>query len=571
MTRVFKVFFGNKSAHPLLVLMCLLLGAVAEAASVSSALPALSLAVGGTTSNSSPLNQMVHDLFSRVGLPSSFNVLVIAMVVMMALKALLGFGAMAYSGIAAARVAVDLRRRLIQAIFNARWGYFSGLSTGGFANAIANESGRAGEAYLQAAQFTAALIQNLTYIIVALFVDWRLAIAGVAASLMLGWSTGRLLLVTKVAGRQQTAGTNLLTVYMVDVLANIKALKSMQRYQSVLAGISRTLRRLKRALIMRELSKAGAQQGSDALGMLLIGAFLLAAYNIWHMPLPEMLVSGIVYLQIVGISGKLLKQYQLYAQYEAVFDATEALIADIEAHPEVSGGTVIPQLEQGCRFDHVWFAHGETEVISDASFDIPAGSITVLSGPSGAGKTTLIDLLIGLNRPNRGEVRVDGCDLVEIDTAAWRKMVGYVPQELVLFHASVRDNITLRDDTVPDEAIMEALTLAGARDFITSLPRGVDTDVGEMGGKLSGGQRQRISLARALVTRPKLLILDEVTSALDPVTEAEIVANIAALRGRYTIVVITHRPAWTKIADRLYQVTAGTVKPVASAAATAGV
>ena len=106
---------------------------------------------------------------------------------------------------------------------------------------------------------------------------------------------------------------------------------------------------------------------------------------------------------------------------------------------------------------------------------------------------------------------------------------------------------------------MPRLDQAGAREFIDSLPDGIETDVGEMGGRLSGGQRQRIALARALVTNPKILILDEVTSALDPETEAEIVSNIASLRGRYTIIAITHRPAWTKIADRLYTISKGHV------------
>jgi ATP-binding cassette subfamily C protein len=111
---------------------------------------------------------------------------------------------------------------------------------------------------------------------------------------------------------------------------------------------------------------------------------------------------------------------------------------------------------------------------------------------------------------------------------------------------------------------MDALRQAGATDFVSELDQGLDTNVGEIGGKLSGGQRQRISLARALVTKPEILILDEVTSALDPKTEAEIITNIAALRRKYTIIAITHRPGWTRIADRLYKVHNGKVTEVAT-------
>jgi len=220
----------------------------------------------------------------------------------------------------------------------------------------------------------------------------------------------------------------------------------------------------------------------------------------------------------------------------------------------------------------VTFAHGTTEIVSDVSFEIPGGAITVLSGPSGSGKTTIIDLLIGLHKPDRGQILIGGTPLSGIDIPAWRRMIGYVPQELNLFHSSIRDNIALGDAGIDDDDILRALVQAGASGFIDSLPAGLDTDVGEMGGKLSGGQRQRISLARALVHHPAVLILDEVTSALDPATEAEIVDNIAGLRGSYTIIAITHRPAWTKIADRLYTVSGGKVTPQpAPAAAGAGV
>ena len=570
MSRVFKIFFGERATHPFLVLFCLLLGGLAEAASVSSALPAITVLAGGTSEKSSALNRQIHDFIAGLGLGTDFNSLIMLVIALMVLKALLGFAALSYAGVASARVTIGLRRRLIDAIFKVRWSYFAGHSAGQFANSLSNDASRAGDAYLLSAQFIANLVQALCYIPVAVLIDWRLALTGMVASVALGWSMGSVLRATKRAGYKQTDRTKMLTVYMVDVLSNIKALKSMERYQSVLVGIALTLKKLRRVLVRRELAKAGLQQGADAFNAALIGGLALAAYNIWHVPLPEMLVSGIVYFQMVALSSKLLKQYQQYVQYEAAYVRTEELIGQIESQPEPRSGSAMPRLERGCRFENVSFAHAKVTVVKDVNFEIPAGSITVLSGPSGAGKTTLIDLLIGLNRPVSGRVLIDDADLNDIDIAAWRSSIGYVPQELVLFHASVRDNITLRDDRIDEPAIGEALERAGVADFIAGLAGGIEADVGETGGKLSGGQRQRISLARALVTRPKLLILDEVTSALDPETEAGIVANIAALRGRYTIVAITHRPAWTEIADRLYHVSAGTVTRLPVQRGTAG-
>ena len=196
-------------------------------------------------------------------------------------------------------------------------------------------------------------------------------------------------------------------------------------------------------------------------------------------------------------------------------------------------------------------------MLKDFSIAIDRGSITVLQGPSGVGKTTVIDLIMGLHRPSAGKVVVDGTDLMDISLDAWRRMIGYAPQELTLLHASIAENITLGDETISESDIWHAAALAGADDFIRELPHGLATDVGEMGTKLSGGQRQRIALARALVAKPKLLILDEVTSALDPATERDICEQIGKLGQSYTVVAITHRPAWTSIATRLYKVASG--------------
>jgi ATP-binding cassette subfamily C protein len=138
-------------------------------------------------------------------------------------------------------------------------------------------------------------------------------------------------------------------------------------------------------------------------------------------------------------------------------------------------------------------------------------------------------------------------------------MIGYVPQELVLFHDSIFSNIAMGDPEIGETEVRIALKAAGALDFVESMAEGLHTQVGEKGTKMSGGQRQRIALARALVTRPKLLILDEVTSALDPETERAIVGNILALRGESTVISITHRAAFLDIADQIYELSEGQV------------
>lgn len=558
MKQILRIFFTAEGTKPWLVLACLLLASLAEAGSIGTLLPTAS-SIASQSTASTGASGYIKSVIESIGIEPSLGNLILIVVGLMVTKAVLAFAALSYAGISGARVAINLRRRLIRAIFDARWSFYTEQSGGKFANAISNDATRASDAYQSAATVVAGLIQVLGYVAVAIFIDWRVATLGAIAAAIMVAAMGKLIRKSRSAAYNQTDRVSSLTVDMVDMLNNIKALKSMDRYGTLVQGLSGLLKRIKRNLITIQFTKQGVIQGSDALIAILAGIMIYIAHGLLGKTLPELMVTGIIFFQIISSLTKLQKQMQTAVIIESAYVRTQELIAKAEANRETHSGKLPPILGAGCKFIDVTFAHGTTAVIENATFNIPANQITVLQGPSGSGKTTLIDLLIGLNTAQRGKILVGGKDLTTIDMKAWRQSIGYVPQELILFHDTIRENICLSNPDISDAAIMAALEQAGANEFIAAMPQGIETDVGEMGSKLSGGQRQRIALARALVTNPRVLILDEVTSALDPETEAEIVANVAKLRGKYTIVTITHRPAWTKIADNLYTISNGHV------------
>jgi ATP-binding cassette subfamily C protein len=207
----------------------------------------------------------------------------------------------------------------------------------------------------------------------------------------------------------------------------------------------------------------------------------------------------------------------------------------------------------------VGFAYATGCVLREARLEIPAGGWTTIVGPSGAGKTTLVDLITALLRPQEGEIWIDDAPLADIDRRAWRRMIGYVPQETLLLNDTILTNVTLGEPGVGAHDAEAALRAAGAWDFVAALPLRMDTPVGERGTRLSGGQRQRLAIARAMVHGPALLVLDEATSALDAESEAEICATLQALRGKLTILAVSHRPALVQAADRVYRVDEGRV------------
>jgi ATP-binding cassette subfamily C protein len=549
---VSRIFLSRREAATGIVLVCLVLAGVAEAASLGSLLPAFSVIANGGEKGGSVLTVYVSKVLGVVGAPPSLGNIILLAVGFMAAKSILSFGALTYAGVLAARVSVSLRRRLVAAYFDANWPFLADQKAGHLANALGNDAARAGDAYLVSAQVAAYAIQAAAYVALNFLVNWKVALFGLTGGVLLVLSLGRLVEIGRRAGYRQTDHTAQLATLTADAMASLKPIKSMWRHHGIQARIARAMNGVYRSMVAREVSRTGLIQGSDLVLAVLVGCGLYFGHTEAGLPLPELIVSGIGFFQILSIISRLQRYLQQAAQLESAFVRTENLIEYAESNREINRGVHAPPVPCTCRFDRVSFRRGDTLILDGVDIEVREGEITVLKGHSGAGKTTVVDLLLGLIQPSGGRILLGSMPLSEIDLWAWRRRIGYVPQELNLFHTSVRDNITLLDQNISDGDVWKSLELAGAERFVRQLPKGLDTDVGEMGSKLSGGERQRISLARALVTEPDILILDEVTSALDPVTEAQVLSNIMALKGRFTVLTISHRPAWITVADHIY-------------------
>ena len=221
----------------------------------------------------------------------------------------------------------------------------------------------------------------------------------------------------------------------------------------------------------------------------------------------------------------------------------------------------LPNIRGGVSFEHVTFRYNpeDPEVLHDINLDISEGEFVGIVGPSGSGKSTLSKLIQRFYAPESGRVLIDGIDLAVVDVAWLRRQIGVVLQENVLFNRSIRDNIALSDPGMPIDQIINAAKLAGAHDFILTLPKGYDTNVGERGANLSGGQRQRIAIARALIMNPRILIFDEATSALDYESERIIQENMRRIVKGRTVIVIAHRLSAVRDSDRILTLDRGRI------------
>jgi ATP-binding cassette, subfamily B, bacterial len=298
-------------------------------------------------------------------------------------------------------------------------------------------------------------------------------------------------------------------------------------------------------------------QAIPALGML--GALLVGAYR--------------VQAGAIGISGLVSATYLfalmdaraigwfLTALPRAIF-AWERVEKVLDAPGEMSYGDVVLPAATGAalEFDGVTFGHDSgTPMLHDVRFTVPAGAVVALVGPTGSGKSTIASLAARLLDPDSGRVTVDGAGIRTLSAASLAATVGLVPQIPFIFDDSVRGNVTLDRAGLDDETLWWALRAAQADDFVERLPDGVDTMLGERGTTLSGGQRQRLTLARALAGRPRLLILDDATSAVDPKVEAAMLHDLLGGARAQSILVVAHRPATIAIADKVVYLVRGRV------------
>lgn len=233
---------------------------------------------------------------------------------------------------------------------------------------------------------------------------------------------------------------------------------------------------------------------------------------------------------------------------------------DALANREQNTGTQKFIFNKGLEFKNVrFFYDANGEIISNLNFSLNKGEILGLIGPSGAGKTTIVDLMLRLLEPKGGAILLDGLNISDIQMKEWRTNIGYVPQDAFLINDTIENNIKFYNDSITDEAMINAAKMANIYEFIEHQPNKFRASVGERGALLSGGQRQRIALARVLARKPQILILDEATSALDNESELFIQKAIESLRGKMTILIIAHRLSTVMIADRLIAVDGGKI------------
>ncbi len=297
--------------------------------------------------------------------------------------------------------------------------------------------------------------------------------------------------------------------------------------------------------------------GSSAWVTFQLFQVLCLGFTVWlalkgKIPVGDIVLYQSFFAMILNSISQLINVYPNIAKgFESIYSVTEILLSkDMEAY---QGKRKIESVKGSFKFDNVRFgyANSDRHVLSNFNLEVKAGESIALVGASGAGKSTVLNLVIGFNKPIKGQVIIDGISMDEMDMASYRKHIAVVHQSTVLFSGTIRENITYGLPTVSDRQLDEVVRMTYLEDVIAQLPEGLDTKIGEHGGRLSGGQRQRIAIARALIRNPKVILLDEATSALDNESEHHVQQAMKKLIEGRTTFIVAHRLSTIRDADRI--------------------
>ncbi|MEP6867921.1 MAG: ABC transporter ATP-binding protein [Novosphingobium sp.] len=533
-----------------------LVAAITESFGLLLLVPVLG-ALGDGTAHSGALGMWL----ARIGVPQAIGPLLAIYVVLVLLRSVVNH----LRALVALRFEValidGLRTRAWNALLHCDWRVLSAMRQSDNAGLLITSIDRISIAVSQAVSGLATGITLAALCLAAIAISPAVVLAGMVS--------GALVLVGYRGMRRRAGelGEQLQQAYadihgsLSDNLDGLRVIKSFGMETRAAADGVAGFGRMRRAeyAYLRDFGLGHiALQGG---GAVVLAGLVWLAINHWHASTAAILPLVALFARALPMLGSLQETWQNWAHGQPMITSVRSRIAEAEAAREPEGDHAdAPAFARDITFDRVTvrFASREQVALDQVSFTIPADGITALTGPSGAGKSTVADLLAGLISPDSGAVMIDGHPLEPAQRRAWRTRVTYVQQEPVVFFGTIRDNLMWATPNASEADCRRALEDASAG-FVAALPQGLDTLIGDGGHQLSGGERQRVVLARALLRQPSLLILDETTSALDEENERAIAGALVALKGRLTVVIISHRGSLAAIADQTITLQQGRV------------
>ncbi|MBD2495588.1 ABC transporter ATP-binding protein [Nostoc sp. FACHB-280] len=461
-----------------------------------------------------------------------------------------------YMAKVALRVAYGLRKQVYSHLQKLDLSYFETAKTGDLAYRLTEDIDRVGEVVNKLLHdFIPCVLQLIAIPIYMIYLNWQLTLATIVIAplmgVLIGWF-GERLRIYSLKSQNRVSG---LSAILTEVFSGIRLVQAFAAENYEIARFGYEAERSLKAKYSAERLKAiqipiiGFLEALSALSLLMVGAWQIYQRNLTVGDFFSYLAAAALLIDPIGHTTT---NYNEFKQGEASVDRVFELMAIQPRVVEKTIAIALPPVKGKVEYRHISFAYKPGEpVLQDISLLALPGEAIALVGASGAGKTTFVNLLPRFYDPDAGQVLIDDVDIRDVKLHSLRRQIGIVPQETVIFSGTIAQNIAFGQDNFDMDAVIAAAKIANAHQFITQLPEGYQTWVGERGVNLSGGQRQRIAIARAVLLNPQILILDEATSALDSESEALVQEALERLMQNRTVFIIAHRLSTVRRCDRI--------------------
>jgi ATP-binding cassette, subfamily C, bacterial len=465
---------------------------------------------------------------------------------------------------------ISLINKLFLGYFDSSWSFFVHSRAGHLVNTLTFDTNRAVLAFLSTCDFLAGAFVALFYAVMSLLLSWQITLAGIVLTVLASLSLRRLMAKSQSYGTLTSAANKDLETYAYDKLSAAKLLKSSATSKIPLEELNKIAGRKIRARYQSWMNNVMVQSFYQPMIIAAMAIVVFVALKYIGTSLATILIFVYIFYRLTPYFSSVIQAYQQALNYIPSVLEIDRTLAATEAASEKKGGRVITTLEQGIKFEKVSFSYQNgTQVLKDASLEIKKNEAVAIIGESGIGKTTIVDLMLGLFTPDKGQILIDGTPLDAIDLAKWRTLVGYISQDVFLFHDTIEANLKWLVPDATHEQVEAAARASFAHEFIVNMPEGYKTVTGDRGVKLSGGQRQRLALARVMLQNAPIIIMDEATSALDTESEEKIRLALDQYTVNKTVLVISHRSTMLKHVNRIYAMAAGSLKEISKDALSA--
>jgi len=459
-----------------------------------------------------------------------------------------------------------LRLDTHKVMLHSKWDFFIKTRKSDLVNLLLSEVTKTSSATNAFLQFIAALITTVIQIGLAFWLSPTITSYVLLCGALLVFMNRKFFKESMALGKRNFELNRTYFAGVTDQLNGIKDIKSNSLEQSRMEWLESITNKINTEQLEYTKLKSTSQFYYKSASAVFIAIFIFIALNAFTAQAGQLLLIILIFSRLWPRVTNIQSSLEQIATSIPSFKAVKMLQNECEKQTEFifSEDNHISKLDlqSAIECSNVSFRYIKNKpryALKDINITLQVNQMNAFVGPSGAGKSTLIDLIMGLNQPEKGQVLLDGIPLSKENLLSLRSSLSYVPQDPFLFYTSIRENLLLVEPNATDEDLWEALSFASAAEFVEKLPDGLDSIIGDRGIKLSGGERQRLVLARAILRKPSILVLDEATSALDTVSEAKIQESLNLLRGKMTIIVIAHRLSTIRSADQVIVLEEGKV------------